>query len=663
MLLHLAESGLIVQREGRWVSDFTLDEVGIPEGIREVVGRRLSRLSDDANTALSVAAVIGPEFDADLVAALGDLQTDDVFDALDEAVRASILREVKGRFGRYAFAHALVRSTLYEELSTNRRVRMHWRVGEAIEARHPDDLDAHLDALAHHFSEGALAGDPQKAVDVGRRAATKALGDLAFEAAARHLDRVFGSLELVASPDPALRYDLLLELGAALRAADDPRKREVGFAAVDTARSMGDPIRVAEAAVAMTGAVTSRAGNVDEELVALLRSALAGLDDAPSPLRARLMCGLGVELFWGPEKPESRRLSTEGLAMARETCDPQALKAALLGSWTRIDGSEPLIDLMRVAYEEAADQAWDDPVSNFTLHRGLLASAGATGDGDGMHRHLTALREIAEQLRQPRYMYIAQADLAMVHAFTGDLATAEQVLVDAMTHALGLGVDEGTVMSFVGSIFYMVRRGQGRIDELTPAIENLVETQPGAPVWRVALAGTLSESGRVAEAVPHTQYLAADGCANVPTDVEYPVTLCGLARLSRTVPLDEADLRYVYDHLRPFAGTYNWSGISLTDANDHGLAVAAARLGDVAASDAHFAAAIALGERSGARPYLAGARLDWARMLAERGEATAAAEQARAALALGEAIGSDGPFGLVASVRALLDDLEHPRRS
>ena len=73
VLRHLAESGLIVQHDGRWVSDFTLDDVGIPEGIREVVGRRLSRLSDDANTALSVAAVIGPEFDADLVAALGDL--------------------------------------------------------------------------------------------------------------------------------------------------------------------------------------------------------------------------------------------------------------------------------------------------------------------------------------------------------------------------------------------------------------------------------------------------------------------------------------------------------------------------------------------------------------------------------------------------------------
>ena len=135
MLRHLAESGLIVQRGDRWTSDFALGEVGIPEGIREVVGRRLSRLSDAANDALSWAAVIGAEFDLAIIEAAGGPAGDELFDALDEATRASVLQEVGGAVGRYRFAHALVRSALYEELTTNRRVRMHWSVGEAIEAR------------------------------------------------------------------------------------------------------------------------------------------------------------------------------------------------------------------------------------------------------------------------------------------------------------------------------------------------------------------------------------------------------------------------------------------------------------------------------------------------------------------------------------------------
>lgn len=658
MLLHLAESGFIVQREGRWESDFSLADVGIPEGIREVVGRRLSRLSDAANTALSIGAVIGPEFDANLIATLSGIAADEVFDALDEAARASIVREVVGSFGRYSFAHALVRSTLYEELSTNRRVRMHSQVAEAIEALHIDHLDAHLDALAHHYSEGALAGDPTKAIEFGRRAAAKASADLAFEAAARHLDRAIGALDLVSSPDPAVRFELQLELGNALRAASDPRHREVGLAAAATARTMDDGARLAAAAVSMTGVTSSRAGNLDGELIALLETALERLGEDMSPTRARLLSGLAVELFWGPEKERQRRLAAEALSIARQTGDPEALKASLLGSWTLIDGSEPFLDAMVELYAEADAQAWDDPVSNLYLHRGQLAFAAAQGKPEEMERRLVTVLEIAEELRQPRFGFLARTDQAMVKAFVGDLAAAEQMTFDAMTYGLENGVGEENVMGPVGAILYMVRRAQGRIDELVGAIENLVETQPGAPVWRVALAGALSESGRADEAVEHVEFLAANGCANVPPDVELPVTLCGLGRLTRTVPLDEPSMRHVYDQLLPFAGRYNWSGTSITDANDHGLGVLAARLGRFEASDSHFAAAVSLGERSGARPYLATGHLDWARMLAERGESIAATDHARLALGLGEELGMSGPFGVVGIARELLAALD-----
>ena len=158
MLRHLAESGSIVQVDGRWTSTLTLGQIGIPEGIREVVGRRLSLLSDAANKALAVAAVIGAQFDLATIESAGGPEGDELFDALDQAVGHGVIREIPDVVGRYSFAHALVRSTLYEELSTNRRVRMHARVGLALEARYARRLDQHLDQLAYHFSEGALAG-------------------------------------------------------------------------------------------------------------------------------------------------------------------------------------------------------------------------------------------------------------------------------------------------------------------------------------------------------------------------------------------------------------------------------------------------------------------------------------------------------------------------
>jgi hypothetical protein len=309
-------------------------------------------------------------------------------------------------------------------------------------------------------------------------------------------------------------------------------------------------------------------------------------------------------------------------------------------------------------YDEAAAQEWDDPVGTFHLRRGQLAQAAARGHRDDAERHLHAIEGMAAALRQPRLEFGARMDRAMMAAFTGDLAAAEQGTLEAMGYGLDTGMPQENVMGPVGAVLYMTRRAQGRPDELVGSIETLVETQPGAPVWRIALAGALSESERVDEARIHMEWLTERNCANVPPDVEYPVTLCGIARLTRTVPLDEATMAYVYEHLLPFAGTYNWSGTSITDANDHGLAVLSARRGDVAASDAHFAAAMSLAERAGARPYLATAHLDHARLLAERDERATAADHARIALGIGEEIGMDGPFGVVRHARELLASID-----
>ena len=98
---------------------------------------------------------------------------------------------------------------------------------------------------------------------------------------------------------------------------------------------------------------------------------------------------------------------------------------------------------------------------------------------------------------------------------------------------------------------------------------------------------------------------------------------------------------YLYEHLRPFAGTFNWSGQTITDANDLGLAVIAATLGRADDADRHFAAAIALCERAGSRANLARSHFWWARVLADRGDASTAREHAEAAIALGEELGMD----------------------
>ena len=138
--------------EGEWVARGPIAEVGIPEGVREVVGQRLSRLSQAANDALATAAVVGMHFQLPVIAIVQGGDEDSLVEAFDESVTARLLVEMG--VGSYRFSHALVRSTLYDEISLTERVRLHRRVGATLESVSPDDVVA----LAHQFGIAAAGG-------------------------------------------------------------------------------------------------------------------------------------------------------------------------------------------------------------------------------------------------------------------------------------------------------------------------------------------------------------------------------------------------------------------------------------------------------------------------------------------------------------------------
>ena len=207
VLRHLAESGAIVQRDGRWTSDNTLDEVGIPEGIREVVGRRLSRLSDAVNRGArdrrGDRCDVRPRDDRRPRA---DPRGDELFDALDEAVRHSV--DPRGaRRGRPVHVRARARAVGAVRGAHDQPPGAHALAGRRGDRDRGTRIAStqHLDELAYHFGEGALAGDPLKAVEYCRRAGERADAELAFEAAAKHYERALGSLELVDDGDPVVR--------------------------------------------------------------------------------------------------------------------------------------------------------------------------------------------------------------------------------------------------------------------------------------------------------------------------------------------------------------------------------------------------------------------------------------------------------------------------
>src|SRR5205814_426602 len=135
---YLAESGLVQRKDGRWQarSAETL-LTSIPEGLRDVIGKRLAQLSPACNRVMTVAAVIGRDFGFETLQAVAGMAEEELVAALEEAVRVAVLQDVS-RPGvlRYRFAHAFFRQTLYEELFAPRRLRLHQQVARALEQQY-----------------------------------------------------------------------------------------------------------------------------------------------------------------------------------------------------------------------------------------------------------------------------------------------------------------------------------------------------------------------------------------------------------------------------------------------------------------------------------------------------------------------------------------------
>ncbi len=216
---YLAEEGLITREQGRWrAARDTPLEMSIPEGLRDVIGKRLSRLSGECNRLLCIAAVIGREFRLKVLERVAGVAEDELITSLDEAKRTAVVEERSAVAGAviYRFAHAFFRQTLYEEIVAPRRIRLHQQVAKALEELHADRLKEHAAELAEHFSHSTDPTDLSKAVSYGEMAAQRAVAVYAYGEAVRLLEQALSVQEVMDPEDKARRCDLLLALGDAL---------------------------------------------------------------------------------------------------------------------------------------------------------------------------------------------------------------------------------------------------------------------------------------------------------------------------------------------------------------------------------------------------------------------------------------------------------------
>ena len=639
MLRHLSESGAVAQAsDGRWRLQQSLEELGLPQSLREVVYSRIDRLGEECRNVLTCAAVIGRDFDlALLVGVLGE-DEDTLIDLLDTAVEASLVQEQPGQAGSYVFAHNLINHTIYHGLGAARRSRLHRRVAEALEELCGEDPGPRIGELARHWMAATAPVEPAKAVVYSRKAGERALAELAPDEAVRWFRQAIDLLERSPDHDTAERCDLVIDLGEAQRQAGQPGYRETLLDAARLAGELNDADRAARAALANSRGFASSFGVVDRERLDALERAIE-LDRDSDPARcARLLALQAMELQFDPDHERRRALADRALVLARESGDLRILPYVLRDHFHAIWSADTVAARERIAEQmtELA-QLVDDPLARIwaldrTVHAAVEAGAMARAAEAS-----TLLLALTEELGQPRLRWHATYYAAGLAQMRGDLTRADELAESAFRLAQRDGEPDALVVYFgqIGAL----RSEQGRPEEVVDMLEQAVAGNPGIPAFEAGLGAILCDLGRVEEAAAMLERARERGFAAVPKDQVCSTALTAWARVAADVGAQPA-AEELFELIEPWCDLLVWNGSTGYGAAESYLGCLAATLGAHDRAHEHHAAASALHQREGVRGWEARNLFWWARSQYAAGHPDRARTTAEQALHLARENGS-----------------------
>jgi DNA-binding CsgD family transcriptional regulator/tetratricopeptide (TPR) repeat protein len=632
-----------------------LSELGTPESVREVVNQRLARLAPATADLLELAAVAGPEFELEPVRRAAGLAEAELVVALEEAVGSGMIEELSSHRLACRFTHEIVRRALYDRLSRLRRAELHLAVGEAIESAGAAS-DRTLADLAHHFGAAAPFGGSERAIDYNLRAAGAASAALAFDDAAVRL----GTAIEIGIEGEAERADALLELGSASHRAGKATDAQEAFAsAAEIARKLGSAELLARAAIGYEEACW-RPGVASREGIELLEEALAMVGEGDDELRIGLLAGLARALGFQGEPERGAIVRGNAVALARDRGDRATLAKVLVRSyWAR--GTTPLEEILSML-TEARDLAEElgDVETQTEAMAWRVPTFVALRDLESARTEVAVQREMAERTAQPFMNHVAEHYGSAIALCEGNLAEAEAMA--ERSHDWGRLLIGRDASGSHGIQMFGIRREQGRLAELAPAVRILAGADDRDGPWRPGLVAVLAELGMEAEARRELSRLATEGIDGFRTSL-WLGTLAYLTDACAALD-DETMAAILYPELEPLAGTNVMIGhlVACYGSADRYLGMLAATLGKAGRAEEHFERAMEMNRRMGASTWLAHTAYEYGRFLLGKSgpEARLRAEALLAeAAVLAERIGMEGLLGKIRSlgVRAPVAEL------
>jgi tetratricopeptide (TPR) repeat protein len=593
----------------------------LPEGVRDVIARRLARLGDPTNAMLKAAAVCGESFAHALIARVAGMPNVDA--AISQAVGARILVD-DGR-GGYRFTHAIVREALLSLQTAVERARYHAAAATTLVTLHGEGLSAPLHDLAHHAAAAAILGNTRDAARYAIKAADACMKRADRSAAIDVLNRAWHAIEQVEPLDHEARFDVCNVLAELHFQALDGVVDALEAAAV-SARALDSAERLVELA---THSYRWDVNNDDPFAMQLVDDALTMLGSAPTAKRALALANgayLANFLSQGNPKP----FADEALGVLAQLDDRTSPDAVLATEHVALSlmghgGAKRALGLA----ESVRDQLFSTPVPPIgpIFLSGEAAAYVGMGDRDGWDSVIRALNAYSARTGDPMAVVYARSCAVIEALFEGRFTEAPAMFARAME---GVGVAVANIPQVMAVWSMWLAYEEGKSADIIAGLRVVVEMTQGTPGMGAAFAAHLAEMGDVDEAREIITKLAGE----LPTAGRNATfgSLVSLMAMATAVTGDEAVAQMLLDELEPWKGEIVIvPSVVAVGSADRYRGCMLTLLGRDEEAVAALESAIALEERLGVPPFIARSRYWLARALRARG---AYGDDARARLEL-----------------------------